>query len=130
MYVFPVTVEYEDIDSYQIAHHPKVLYYFERARVHYFFDHNVDLKKLSYGIVIRNLNIQFKIQLQMLDRITVELRTKNIDRFRFEFDYLIKKEGKVTTSATIEMVAIDLGSKKIIPIPDEMKILLENIKMD
>ena len=41
MYSYPVTVEYEDVDSYDIVHHPKVLYYFERARVRFFYDNDI-----------------------------------------------------------------------------------------
>ncbi len=32
----PITVEFEDADSYKIAHHAKLVSYLERARVRYF----------------------------------------------------------------------------------------------
>jgi len=31
MYLYKTMVEFEDIDCYGIIHHPKILYYFERA---------------------------------------------------------------------------------------------------
>jgi acyl-CoA thioester hydrolase len=130
MYSFPVFVEYEDVDSYNIVHHPKILYYFERTRVHFFNDNGIDLNKLKYGIVIRNLNIQYKSQLIMLDRIVVELGTKNFGKFSFTFDYTVRRDGKITTRGEIEMVTIDLESKKMTAIPDEMRVILEKIKTD
>jgi YbgC/YbaW family acyl-CoA thioester hydrolase len=129
MYEYRVSVEYEDIDSYDIVHHPRVLYYFERARVHYFFENSIDLKKLKYGIVIRDLSIQYKMQMVMHDMITVELRTKNIGKHKFDFDYVIKKDGRAAIKGEIEMVTIDLETKKMIAIPDEMRMILEKIEI-
>ncbi|HPO48807.1 MAG TPA: thioesterase family protein [Spirochaetota bacterium] len=129
MYKFPITIEFEDIDSYGIIHHPKVLYYFERARVHFFIDNGVDLNKLKYGVVLRNLNIQYKIPLLFMDNVCVEVSAKNIEKFRFELDYKIVKESKNAVVSTIELCVIDLETKKLSPIPDEIRVLLEKISV-
>jgi acyl-CoA thioester hydrolase len=41
-YVFPVTVQFEDVDAHGIVHHPNYLKYLERARSH-------GLKQCSYS---------------------------------------------------------------------------------
>lgn len=127
MYNYPITVEFEDIDSYGIIHHPKLLYYFERTRAHFFLDNNVELNSLSHGLVIRSINIQYKQQLNMFDKIVVELRAKNIDKFRFEFDYVVKKDDKVTNVATLEMVVISIDTKRIAEIPSDLRDILQKI---
>ena len=58
MYLYKTMVEFEDIDCYGIIHHPKILYYFERARVHFFLDNGIELENFLYGIVVRSINIQ------------------------------------------------------------------------
>lgn len=128
MYVYPITVEFEDIDSYGIIHHPKILYYFERARVHFFLDNNVDITNLPFGIVLRNINIQFKRQLYFLDKINIELTAKNIDKYRFDLHYNVKKDNLTANIAAIEMVSIDLATKKLAPIPDEFRKILSTIE--
>ena len=127
MYNYPITVEFEDVDSYGIAHHTKIIAYLERARVHFLTDSKVDINSIPYGIVLINLNIQFKLPLIMVEKIDVELRVKKIENVRFEWDYIIKKQGKTAVTATIEQVVIDLSTKKIIPIPDEFRRLLDKI---
>lgn len=130
MYIYPVSVEFEDIDSYGIAHHTKIIAYLERARVHYFADNKIDINSFKYGLVLRNMNIQFKEPLFMLDKVDVELQVKSIDRLRFEWLYKIKKNGKNAVIAVIEQVVIDTELKKLVQIPESIKALLEKIKVN
>ncbi|MBN2545226.1 MAG: acyl-CoA thioesterase [Spirochaetes bacterium] len=127
MYSYPVTVEFEDVDSYNITHHTKLIAYLERARVHFFADNNIDLNNFQYGLVLRNMNIQFKQPLFLMDKVNVELRVKYIDKLRFEWDYKIVKNAKTAVSAAIEQVVIDVNTKKIVPIPEKIKSMLEKI---
>lgn len=127
MFSYPVTVEFEDIDSYGIAHHTKIIAYLERARVHFFAENKIDFNNFQYGLVLRNMNIQFKQPLLMMDKVNVELRVKYIDKLRFEWDYKIVKNGKTAVSAAIEQVVIDINLKKIVPIPEDIKSMLEKI---
>ncbi|HOV15377.1 MAG TPA: thioesterase family protein [Spirochaetota bacterium] len=128
MYIFPITVEFEDIDSYGIIHHPKVLYYFERARVHFFLDNELDLNAIKFGVVLRSVNIQYKIPLLFMDKIDIEIKSNNIEKFRFDLNYRILKDGKSAVISTIEFCIIDLETKRLIEIPEKIKVLLEKLK--
>lgn len=127
MYIYPVTVEFEDIDSYNIAHHTKIIAYLERARVHFFNDNNFDLKEIDHGLVLINMNINFKLPLLMLDKVNIELAVAKIDRVKFTWDYTIKKGDKIALKASVEQAVIDINTKKIIEIPQKTRILLESI---
>ena len=127
MYNYPVTVEFEDVDSYGIAHHTKTIAYLERARVHFFDDNKINLNSLAYGVVITNMNIKFKFPLLLMEKINVELRVKRIEKYKFEWDYKILKENKVAVYANIEQVVIDITKKNIIPIPPQIKSILTTI---
>ena len=58
-YTFPVTVEFEDVDSYRIAHHTKVIAFLERARVHMLADMGLDLSPGKTHMVLYNLSIRY-----------------------------------------------------------------------
>ena len=128
MYTFQETVEFEDIDSYNIAHHTKIIAYLERARVHFFTDNDIDILSLEYGPVITKLNIQFKYPLLMLDKINIIVEIKKLEKIRFEWEYTIKKNDKIAVIANIEQVLINKERKKIIAIPEKIKKLLQTIK--
>lgn len=130
MYVYPVTVEFEDIDSYGIIHHPKVLYYFERTRVHFFLDNDFDIANIPYGLVLREVKVQYKQQIKMFDKVEIELNTRDIRKLRFIWDYSIRKDGVKMVSGSIEMVTVDLETKKIIPLPDDFVRLLKKIEIN
>lgn len=127
MFNYQDTVQFEDVDSYGIAHHTKIIAYLERARVHFIISKGIDINNISYGVVLTNLNINFKRPLLMLDKFDVEVRIKKLENVRFEWFYKIIKDNKVVIEATIEQVVIDLDSKKVIQMPDEFTDILESI---
>lgn len=129
MYIYQETVEFEDVDSYNIAHHTKIIAYLERARVHFFIDNNIDILSLEYGLVITKINIQFKQPLLILDKINILLKINKMDKIRFEWAYTIKKKEKTAVIASIEQVLINKTTKKIIAIPEEIKKILNRIKI-
>ena len=124
MYRFPLIVEFEDIDIYQIAHHTKIIAYLERCRAHYFHDNNYLLNQNKYGIVLRDLNVRFRNPLFFMDEVEIVMSVKSLEKLRLIWDYKILKQGKTCATANIEQVVIDLKQKKIVPIPDEIKNLL------
>jgi YbgC/YbaW family acyl-CoA thioester hydrolase len=129
MYEYPVTVEFEDVDSYQIAHHTKIIAYLERARVHFIVDQGVDITGLGFGPVLVDLSIQFKRPLLMLDSCVVEVRSREIEKFHFKWDYVIRKDGKKAVTATIKQAFIDLETRRLIPIPGGMIEMLKKIEI-
>lgn len=128
MYIYPVTVEFEDVDAYGIANHAKVFSYCERARVHFLDENNINAGTGGkYGIVITDITAKFRQPLLMLDNINIELQVKEIDRIKFEWAYTIRKEGKVAIKLSIQQVVIDQNTKSMIPIPKELNEVLEKI---
>jgi YbgC/YbaW family acyl-CoA thioester hydrolase len=52
-YIFPVTVQFEDVDAHGIVHHPNYLKYLERARSHGIKQGGYSLRKFSSsGLVL------------------------------------------------------------------------------
>jgi acyl-CoA thioester hydrolase len=129
IYNYPVTVEFEDVDSYGIVNHTKILSYFERARVHFLSDNGIDVKTSKIGLVIVNLNVKFKKSLILLDKINIELSVKELGSLKFIWGYKIRNKDKVSVIAEIEQVVIDLNNNKMIYIPDDLKKILETIQI-
>jgi len=120
MYKYPVVVEFEDVDIYGIVHHTKILAYLERARVHFLEENGLDVKLSKIGLVLVDLKVRFKKPLQVMDRINIEVKVKELERLKFTWDYTIINNGKVSVKAEIEQVCIDLDTMRIMPVPDDL----------
>lgn len=127
MYKYPVTVEFEDIDAYNIAHHTKILAYCERARVHFLLDNGIDIASSEYGVVITNIQAKFRRPLLIFDQIEIELSVKNLDRIKFSWLYKLMKNGKKAVEVVIEQVFIIKETGKMVSIPRDIKAILESI---
>lgn len=130
MYTYSVNVQFEDIDSYGIIHHPRILYFMERARVHFLLDNNIQVKDSEHGLVLREITIQLKSQITMFDKVDIELTTTNIDKYRFTFVYHLKVNNKLMVIAQTQMVVIDLESKKLVTIPENILPILKLIEQE
>ena len=132
MFHHPIHVEFEDIDSYGIIHHPKFFYYMERTRCAFLMQNGIDIRtgKINLGLVLRNIQINIKSQVEMFDNLDVELETSDISKYRFNFIYTFKRDGKTIATGSTEMVYIDLTTKRLIAIPEDQVKLLKSIEKE
>ena len=130
MYKYPIEVQFGEIDSYGIIHNPEILNYMERARCKFFLDNGFDIRPNAspVGMVVRNITIKIKGQIMMFDNIDLELTTSNIDEYSFDFNYVLRKNGKTVVSAVTQNAYIGLETMSLIPIPEDQIKLLKTIE--
>lgn len=115
----PVTVEFEDVDSYRIAHHTKMAAYLERARVRFITSLGLDLYNHGMSIVLYNLEMRFKSTARLLDALTVQVYVESIeDDYRFVLGYKIYRDKRILVRATTGIAFMSEKDQTIIPIPD------------
>ena len=119
-------VQFEDIDVYGIIHHPKVLYYFERLRNSFFEKNGLNLNRLNYGFIIKNILIEYKAPLIMFDTVKISQITHKVRDYKFILKYLITKDEKIMVSAVIDFVVMEIATKSMILIPDNVSALLKS----
>lgn len=119
-------VYFEDIDSYGIIHHPRVLYYFERTRTVFLQERGLDVDTLPYGLFLRQISIRFKHPLKMHDEVIIQQSVKKSEKFHFTLSYDIFREACKAVHAEIDFVAVDLQTKKMIPVPEQLRNILIN----
>jgi acyl-CoA thioester hydrolase len=120
-YHYHVTVEFEDVDSYQIAHHTKLVAYLERARVRYLVDHGIALHPEAQHPVLYELNVRYKRPATLLDELDISVWTKHIDDFSVTLAYRIHRENRLLLTATTRLGFVDKESKSIAPVPDDYR---------
>jgi acyl-CoA thioester hydrolase len=117
-YSFPVTVEFEDVDSYKIAHHTKLIAYLERARVHFLTDLGFDLHPAGLNIVLFSLDIRFKKTTTLLDKLIVMVRVEAVDDYRLTLGYTIKRGEDLICRASSGIAFADITTGAIVPAPE------------
>ncbi len=118
-YEFPVTVEFEDVDSYKIVHHTKFVAYLERARVHFLTDLGFDLHPGSMSIVLFSLDLRFKKTAQLLDKLVVSVFITSMDEFRLVLGYKIRRGKELLLRGTSGIAFMDSETHQIVPAPEK-----------
>ncbi len=116
---YPVTVQFEDVDSYKIVHHTKLIAYLERARVQFLREFEYDISNNSNEMILYNLNITFKKTAKFLDDLIVSVSIKSAEAFRFKLTYRITRKNELIAKAETDIAFVDSLTKEIIPVPDE-----------
>jgi acyl-CoA thioester hydrolase len=115
----PVTVEFEDVDSYKIAHHTKLVSYLERARVRYFSSLGFALSAADMTVVLYHLEMSFKKPAFFQDELTVTVSLKSFDNFRMVLYYKIRRNKDLIARASTGLCFVDPVTKSMIPAPDK-----------
>jgi acyl-CoA thioester hydrolase len=124
-FVTPVTVEFEDVDSYGIAHHTKLVAYLERARVRFLAGLGFDLSMGETHMVLYHLDMRFKQAVQLLDELEVTVSTKSVDDYQLVLGYKIYKDNVLVARAFTTLAFVSNATKKVIPIPSEYAAVLK-----
>jgi len=118
-FCIPVTVEFEDVDSYKIAHHTKLISYLERCRVRYFSSLGFNLKNPDMILVLYHLEVNFKKPAFFQDELHVTVSVKSYDAFRLVLAYKILRGSDLIARASTGLCFVDPKEKTMIAAPDK-----------
>lgn len=122
--IHSLNVEFEDIDSYKIAHHTKLVAYLERARVRLLKKIGLDLNSSNYSLVLYDLEMKFQKPALFLDAIDIWITIEKITAVKLVLAYKIKRNEDVLLRASTTLSFIDKDTK-LIPMPNEVKEKIE-----
>jgi len=117
----PVTVEFEDVDAYGIAHHAKLVAYLERARVRFLTELGLDLARTDLHLVLYSLDVRFKRTAALLDALEVTVGVSSADAVRLVLGYEIRRGGLLVARATTGLAFVDGATKAVVPMPEEFR---------
>jgi acyl-CoA thioester hydrolase len=133
---FPVIIEQPVAWGEQdcFAHVNNVVYfrYFENARVAYLekLDWQAYLKATGIGPIVATAQARFRRAVTFPDSLMVGARISAMGEDRYTMDYRIvsKKLADVTTSGDTVVVTFNYRENKKVPIPAEMRSLIERME--
>ena len=116
----PITVEFEDVDSFRIVHHVKLVSYLERARLRLLYELGFDVENNRYGIVMYNLDMRFSRPARLMDKLEVSVKLKDAHAYQLFLSYKIRKDKTLIAKATTGLAFTDLLTQKLMPVPEDI----------
>ncbi|USG64838.1 acyl-CoA thioesterase [Brevibacillus ruminantium] len=124
LHVFDLVVRSTDIDFIGHVNNAKYLEYMEWARFDWICQKGLTLDELQRrGLlpVVVNLNINYRKELRMLERVQVRTRVLTVG----EKSYVIRHEmytaeEKLAADADVTMVMIDGRTRRAVPLPEDL----------
>ena len=126
-YTYRCRVEFEDVDSYKIAHHSRLINMLERARVNFFHDNGCSVSDGNFNLVLVNLNISFKNPARMMDDLDIVLRLERLSNLSLTFGYQIFRAQTLILESTMKMAPVNKETKPS-PFPERIRKVLEYLK--
>ena len=131
MFSHKIEVRFSDFDSMGHVNNAIFLTYLEIARINYIQqvmkENNLDHRK--FGFILAHVSIDYKKPIEC-QFIIATIWVSKIGNSSFEFSYKLTDENEtIYANATSIQVCYDYKGKIKVPIPDELKILLEKEKI-
>ena len=117
----PVTVEFEDVDSYGIAHHSKLVAYLERARLRFLAANGLALSGDGCVPVMYSLELHFRRPARLMDALEVSVEVAEADDFRIGLRYAIRRGEEVLVRARSVIAFWDRERDGPAPVPESLR---------
>ena len=108
-YVTQVRVRWSDLDAFRHVNNARTVTLMEEARVDWLFTeaarHGVD--RLTEGIVVARLEIDYKRPIGMQVPVTVSMGLTKLGNASFTIDYLISQAGATAATGSTVLVPVD-----------------------
>ncbi len=121
---FEVEIWFGDVDVFGHVNNVKYARFLETARVKFFMER---FGKLEPTFVIRRLEMDFLSPMFLGETAVIEMWVGSIGNTSWEFHYRIteKESGREVVKARSVQVWVDLESNRKMPIPDDVRRILE-----
>lgn len=121
-----ITIRGYHLDAYQHVNNARYLEFLEEARWQYFDNISKEAyQELKISFFIVNININYRLPVQLGDVINIKTEVDNIGNTSMTFNQKIYIDGtdKLVCDATITFVILDQKTGKPVKINDELKSL-------
>ncbi len=120
----PVTVEFEDVDAYGIAHHLRLASFLERARLRLLL--GCGGERLPRGVVpvMYDLHLRFLRPARLLDQLAVTAEIATVTRVKLALRYRIRRGEETLLRAESVVAFADAAAGGPVLVPD---VLMESL---
>ena len=119
--IVPVTVEFEDVDAYGIAHHARLVAFLERARLRFLSERGLPVHPEGCTPVLYDLQMRYRAPARLLDRLDVTVELAAMDDFTVTLAYGIRRGGESLARARTVIAFRDARGEAPAPVPEAFR---------
>jgi acyl-CoA thioester hydrolase len=120
----PLTVEFEDVDAYGIAHHARIVAWLERARLRFLMARGLPVHPEGCTPVLYDLQVRYRSPARLLDRLDVTVEALAADDFTVTLGYRVRRGDEVLARARTVIAFRDAGRDAPAPVPEAFRAAL------
>ena len=126
-FVYTRRVQFYETDAQGVVHHSNYFRYFEEARGEFLRSRGFPYSKLrekGYEVVLLSAECEYKKPLFYDEVFKIELNLSELTKFTFAFSYKVFKNETLVANAKTKHCIVK--NRKIVSIPEEIRIILNN----
>ena len=122
-----LTVQFDEIDSFRIAHHSRLVVYLERARIQLFAALGFRISAPQFAAAVYSMKLDFKKPARMLEQLTVSSEIERIDGFKLILTERIRRGSALIMKAKTEIAFLELADFQPVPVESVFPGLQESL---
>lgn len=126
-FVTEVPVRWRDLDAFRHVNNAAVVTYLEVARADLWHEVFHGVGAMDIPFVIAKLEIEYKRPIELYDRVRVGIRTADIGRTSFAFEYLVLVDDDVAAIARTVQVCVRHETGRPVRVPGPLRASLEEL---
>lgn len=125
---FPLVTRYSDYDTKGHVNNAVYLTYFEAAK--HLLWRDVWKRNPDPPFVVAEATVRFVSSAMIGDPLQIDITTKEVRNKSWIWKFVITdvRDGRLVTEGSTVQVMFDYGQRRSIPIPDDVRALLESVK--
>jgi acyl-CoA thioester hydrolase len=118
-YECDIQVRWRDVDALGHVNNATIVTYLETARTELWRDRFAGGSDIPF--VVARVEVEFRRQIKLNDRVTVGLRVADLRGARYTFEYRIEADGELAAEASTLMAHVVPGQLRPTRLPPDLK---------
>jgi len=111
-----IQVQFDEVDSFRIVHHAKLVVYLERARLVLLKSLGFPLVKAEFAVVLYSLRLDFKKPARLLESLQVISKIERVEGFKLVLSERIQRGSQLLLKAATEIAFVQLADLSPVPV--------------
>ncbi len=124
----PIDVRWRDLDPFDHVNNAVFVTYLEFARIRAWQRFLPYTGARDVPFVIARIAIDYRRPVRLTDDVRVGLRVGRLGRSSFTYEYRVEASGELAAEAETVQVLVDHATGRTIPIPEDLRRALEEMR--